>query len=118
VLYIANPGDRINKSNYLRVIQALYGIPQSLLLWFKHLTAIIERLGFKPVLESACLYTNSRIIVFFYVDDIIIMVYPKYYSDFLNFKTKLIAVYEIRDIGELKWFLGIRVMRDRLRRRI
>jgi hypothetical protein len=52
------------------------------------------------------------------VDDIVIMVHPKYYSDFLDFKAKLMAAYEMRDMGELKWFLGIRVMRDRLRRRI
>jgi Reverse transcriptase (RNA-dependent DNA polymerase) len=78
----------------------------------------MERLGFKPILECACLYINGRIVVFFYVDDIVIMVHPKYYSDFLDFKAKLIAAYEMRDIGELKWFLGIRVTRDRLRRRI
>jgi hypothetical protein len=82
-------------------------MPQSLLLWFKHLTATIKRLGFKPVPEYTCLYTNSRIVIFFYVDDIIIIVHPKYHSDFLDFKAKLIAVYKIRDIGELKWFLGI-----------
>jgi hypothetical protein len=35
------------------------------------------------------------------------MVYLKYYSDFLNFKAKLIAAYKMRDIGELKWFLDI-----------
>jgi hypothetical protein len=73
---------------------------------------MMERLGFKPVLESACLYTNGWIIIFFYVDDIVIMVHPKYYSDFLDFKAKLMAAYEMRDMGELKWFLGIRVMRD------
>ena len=77
------------------------------LLWFKHLTIIIERLRFKPVLECACLYTNSRIVVFFYINDIVIIVHPKYYSDFLDFKAKLMAVYKMRDMGELKWFLGI-----------
>jgi hypothetical protein len=35
------------------------------------------------------------------------MVHPKYYSDFLDFKAKLIVAYKIRDIDELKWFLGI-----------
>jgi hypothetical protein len=70
-------------------------------------TAIIEQLGFKPVLECACLYTNSRIIIFFYVNNIVIIVHPKYYSNFLDFKAKLMAAYKMRDIGELKWFLGI-----------
>jgi hypothetical protein len=82
-------------------------MPRLLLLWFKHLIIIIERLRFKPILECAYLYTNGKIIVFFYVDNIIIMVYPKYYSNFLNFKSKLIIVYKMRDIGELKWFLSI-----------
>jgi hypothetical protein len=82
-------------------------MPRSPLLWFKHLTIIIERLGFKPVLECACLYINRQIIIFFYINNIIIIVHSKYYSDFLDFKAKLIAAYKMRDIGELKWFLGI-----------
>jgi hypothetical protein len=77
-------------------------MPQSPLLWFKHLTTTIERLRFKPIPEYTCLYTNSRIIIFFYINNIIIIVHPKYYSDFLDFKAKLIAAYKIRDIGELK----------------
>jgi hypothetical protein len=107
LLYIADPGGRIKRGNYLRVIRALYSMPRSPLLWFKHLIAIIERLRFKPVLEYAYLYINRQIVVFFYVNDIIIIVHPKYYSDFLDFKAKLIAAYKMRDIGELKWFLGI-----------
>jgi hypothetical protein len=67
----------------------------------------MERLRFKPILECAYLYTNNRIVILFYIDNIIIIVYLKYYSDFLDFKAKLIAVYKMRDIGELKWFLGI-----------
>jgi hypothetical protein len=72
----------------------------------------MERLGFKPILKYTCLYTNNRIVVFFYVNNIIIIVHFKYHSDFLDFKAKLIAAYKMRDIGELKWFLDIRVMRN------
>ena len=68
---------------------------------------MMERLGFKPVLKYAYLYINRRIIVFFYINNIIIMVHLKYYFDFLDFKAKLITAYKMRDIGELKWFLGI-----------
>ena len=85
-------------------------MPRLPLLWFKHLTTIIECLGFKPVLEYAYLYINNQIIIFFYINDIVIMVHLQYYSDFLNFKTKLIAEYKIRDISKLKWFLSIRIM--------
>jgi hypothetical protein len=34
------------------------------------------------------------------------------------FRTKLFEHYEMRDLGELKWFLGVRVIRDRLKRKI
>jgi hypothetical protein len=67
----------------------------------------MERLGFKPVSECAYLYTNSRIVIFFYINNIVIIVHPKYHSNFLDFKAKLMAAYKIRDIGELKWFLSI-----------
>jgi hypothetical protein len=82
-------------------------MPRSPLLWFKHLTTIIEQLGFKPIPEYTYLYTNRQIIIFFYINNIIIIVYLKYHSDFLDFKAKLIAAYKIRDIGELKWFISI-----------
>jgi hypothetical protein len=118
LLYTLDPGGRLKRGHCLRVIRALYGMPRSPLLWFNHLTATMERLGFKPVPECACLYTNGQIIVFFYVDDIVIMVHPQHHTAFLDFKARLMREYEMRDMGELKWFLGIRVTRDRLRRRI
>jgi hypothetical protein len=68
---------------------------------------MMERLRFKRVPECTCLYTNSRTVIFFYINNIIIIVYPKYHSNFLDFKAKLMAAYKMRDIGELKWFLGI-----------
>jgi hypothetical protein len=42
------------------------------------------------------------------------MVHPQFHSDYLDFKKKLMATYEMWDMGELKWFLGIRITRDRL----
>jgi hypothetical protein len=50
--------------------------------------------------------------MFFYINDIIIIVHLQYYSNFLDFKTKLIAEYKIRDISKLKWFLNIRITCD------
>jgi hypothetical protein len=78
----------------------------------------MEKLGFHQVPECACLYTNGTIIVFFYVDDIVVMVHPDHHAEYEDFKKKLYAIYEMRDMGDLKWFLGIRVTRDRLQRRI
>jgi len=52
---------------------ALYGLKISSLLWYKELINILAKFGLKPVLGTNCLYTNGRLIVFFYVDDIAVL---------------------------------------------
>ena len=78
----------------------------------------MRKLGLKPVPESVCLFTNSKLIVFFYVDDICILYHPSNADAYKQFRSELFREYEMRDIGELKWFLGVRVVRDRARRRL
>jgi hypothetical protein len=39
-------------------------------------------------------------------------------SYYQTFKQQMLATYEIRELGELKWFLGIRVIREELSRSI
>ena len=56
--------------------------------------------------------------MFFYVDDIVVLVYPSNLTYYLIFEQELKQVYEIRALGELSWFLGIRVLRDIEKRRI
>jgi hypothetical protein len=47
------------------------------------------------------------------VDDFV-LVYPKKYQDYTDqFEQKLMTKYNIRKLGELEHFLGIRVIRDR-----
>ena len=52
---------------------ALYRLKVLLLLWYKELTSILAKFGLKPVLGTTCLYTNRRLIIFFYVDNITIL---------------------------------------------
>jgi len=52
------------------------------------------------------------------VDDFV-LVYPKKYEDYADqFEQKLIAKYNIRKLGKLEHFLGIRVIRDRLNQKL
>jgi hypothetical protein len=48
------------------------------------------------------LFTNKRLIVFFYVDDIVVLVHPDYLDDHQRFKKQLEAVYDLRKLRELK----------------
>jgi len=60
---------------------ALYGLKVLLLLWYKELTSILAKFGLKPILGTNYLYTNRRLIVFFYVDDIAILFAKKDLKD-------------------------------------
>ncbi|KAF7573884.1 hypothetical protein PtrM4_055070 [Pyrenophora tritici-repentis] len=96
----------------LELKRALYGLKDAPLLWYKHLKETLIKLGLKPVKDVPCLFTNERLIVFFYVDDIVVLVHPDHLDDHQAFERRLEAVYDLRKLGELKWFLGIRVLRD------
>ena len=50
--------------------------------------------------------------VFFYVDDIVLLSWTKDLQKLEQFREMLMNQYKMRDYGELNWFLGIRVIRD------
>ena len=102
----------------LELQRALYGLKEAPLLWYQELSSTLQKLGLKPVPGAPCLYTNDKLIVFFYVDDIVVLVHPLNMSYYQTFKQQMLATYEIRELGELKWFLGIRVIREELSRSI
>jgi hypothetical protein len=94
------------------LLLALYGLPRSPLMWLNEFKGTLTELGLVQIPESPCLFTNGRIIVFFYVDDVVILYHPKHESEFQEFKAALLSKYEFKDLGDLKWFLGIRIVRD------
>jgi hypothetical protein len=102
----------------LLLLRALYGLKRSPLLWYTDFTTSLEELGLQPVPGVNCLYTNDRLIVFFFVDDIVILCLPIYLDRLARFETRLLNRYEMRSLGDLKWFLGIRIERDRPARKL
>jgi hypothetical protein len=54
---------------------------------------------------------NDRVILFFYVNNIIMLYRPDYQDEFEKLEQQLVKLYNLRQIGSVKWFLGIRVER-------
>lgn len=102
----------------IELLRALYGLKEAPLLWYQELSSTLKKLGLNPVPETPCLFTNDRLIVFFYVDDIVVLVHPLNLTAYSVFKQQLLSTYDLRELGELSWFLGIRVVRDKLTRSI
>ena len=100
------------------LLRALYGLKQSPLLWYMVFTAALEELGLSEVPGVNCLFSNGWLTLFFYVDDIVILCAPQNLHKLRQFEEALLSRFEMRSLGELKWFLGIRIVRDRANRRI
>ena len=93
--------------------RALYGLKASPLLWYKELTKTLKELGLQEVKEAPCLWRNEKLIVFFYVDDIVVLARLAHTAALDDFERKLLRQYEIRSLGELSTFCGIQTHRDR-----
>jgi hypothetical protein len=81
---------------------------------------IIKAHGLEPVLDKECLFTNKFMLVLIYVNNILIINLPMYAgrAAAARFTTALEEKYKLKDIGELKWFLKMRVTHDQPQRKI
>ncbi len=69
----AAPKDGYHVSSHcLELRKDLYRLPPSHLLWLNKLAKALKNLGLHPIPGTSCLFYCSRIIVFFYLDDIVI----------------------------------------------
>jgi hypothetical protein len=106
------------ENKVLRLRKALYGLRRSPLLWQKELTKTFRKMGFREVPQEPCVMLKGGVIVFFYVDDIVFC-YRKRDQEVVDAaKRTLEAKYQLSFLGELKWFLGVHVLRDRQSRQI
>lgn len=100
-------------AEFVLLLRALYGLRGSPLAWFKHLVKFMLKLGFTQSKEDPCIFIKGEVILFFYVDDIIIL-YPTHCTQqWKTLHNELMAAFDIRDQGDLKWFLGIEIRRNR-----
>jgi len=98
--------------------RALYGLKRSPVLWQEEFSRTLSELGLKAIPEEPCLWTDGKVILFFFVDDIVLLARKEHRPEMEALKTKLSAKYEMRDLGELRWFLNIRIVRDREQRKL
>lgn len=117
-IFIQYPDGFKSSGQCLRVLRALYGLTGSPRLWYNHLVKALEKFGLKQVPESHCVFSNDKLIVSFYVDDITAYYHMRNGDYYGEFRKMLFETFTIRDLGEIKWFLGLRIIRDRVVRRM
>jgi hypothetical protein len=91
--------------------KALYGLKQAPRAWFERFTSHLLTMGFTPSLAdpSLFLYRQGSTVVYLllYVDDIIVTGnQPTVVQSLI---TKLAQEFDIKDLGQLKFFLGLQI---------
>ena len=109
---------RIGKQRIVRLRKAVYGLRTSPLHWQVKFTSEMENLGFRPVPQEPCAIMKDGIICFFYVDDFAMAYRKEKEPQVKSMVEDLKGRIKLKEQGELEWFLGINVIRDRKKRRL
>jgi hypothetical protein len=118
VIYMRMPHGYQKPGTILRVNKALYGLRISPLLWQKEFTSTLKTLGFQSVLHEPCCMIRDGIIIFFYVDDIILAYAQSKEEEAQQAIKQLQQRYTITGGHDLQWFLGMEILRNRSDRKI
>ena len=95
--------------------KSIYGLKQAGREWNKHVDAALKSLGFIQILADACIYVYQRgnviVINSLYVDDLLLCSNNRGRLNIV--KQELEDRYQMTDLGEARYVLGIEIRRDR-----
>lgn len=98
------------------LLKCIYGLKQSARYWNKEVNAFLQSLGFTPLHADPCVYVMKDeeglplCMLVVHVDDILIQANDPFLS---QLKGKLKGKYEMKDVGEVSAYLGMRVRRSK-----
>lgn len=96
--------------------KALYGLRQAPRAWHTKLKGELEKLGFKASLADTSLFMKGegeqRVYLLVYVDDILVA--SKELAAVERVKRDIGSIFDVRDLGEASYFLGMEIRRDRV----
>ena len=95
-----------------RLNRSLYGLVQAARCWYLSISTHLTSHGFKQSDADPCLFTDcNNTIIVLYVDDMLVIGSTR--AHIQSAVEVLKQSYDIKDIGELEYCLGIAVKRDR-----
>jgi len=122
-IYMVIPEGMINKMNrgkVFKLLKSLYGLKQAPRAWHKALTAFLRSIGFEKLMCESCIYqrihNGKRQIIAIYVDDLLII--TKSTSEMVELKQMIAAKFKSTDQGPVEFLLGLKITRDRERRKM
>lgn len=103
----------VPQGKVLKLRKCMPGLKQSGRIWNKTITAFFEEFGLRNVPADQSVFVNDErtLIVALYVDDMVI--FAPSVEAMKPLKQALARRFEMKDLGEAKLILGIRITRDR-----
>lgn len=109
-----NYSDETKRTKVCKLKKTLYGLKTSPKRWYERLTLALTEIGLIPDKTEPSFYgwrnKNLLVIVLVYVDDIIVAGNDE--KKLNEVKTKLLNDFQVNDLGEPQFFIGIRIRRD------
>ena len=98
-----------------RLLKSIYGLKQSSRQWNIQFHNVVMSHNFEMIKEDHCVYIkrskDKLVILSLYVDDILIAKNSKEYI--LEIKGWLLSKFEMKDMDEAAYILGVKISRDR-----
>jgi hypothetical protein len=98
-----------------RLKKSLYGLKQAGRVWNHRIDAVLKKIGFSALFNDACVYVYRRgdliVISSLYVDDLLLASNSRARLD--QFKAELASHFDMEDLGEARFVLGIEIKRNR-----
>jgi hypothetical protein len=111
----APPGFDIPEGMVFRLLKAVYGTKQGGRVWYEDIRATLEALGYTRLESDHAVFIRiidgAISIISLYVDDITMLC--KSLKVINQDKEALKRSYQMTDLGEISWILGIQITRDR-----
>jgi Reverse transcriptase (RNA-dependent DNA polymerase) len=109
------PGFDVPDGMVLKLVKAVYGTKQGGRVWYENIRSKLESMGYERTDADHAVFIRIRdsipSIIALYVDDITIA--SKSLELINQDKEALKQTYQITDLGEITWILGMHVTRDR-----
>ena len=114
-IYVEQPtGLEDGTERVCKLNKALYGLKQSPRIWYCTLSTFLERQGFESLTADCGVFVRGHVYIAIYVDDLLIAGPEK--TQIVEQKAALSKAFEMTDLGECHFYLGMEVKRDRRNR--